>query len=501
MKRCHRALRAFRLPVAALAVAAALQAHAAEPKAPSEAPATEALAGRPAPGTGLARRPDERRPGKGTVVEFFGQPIRLAGEYEGTYDGRFNFDLDRDARANRAKLEQELKFEASLSPRPDLTIFLKLEGDSEVDTWRQSGTKKRQNALERDQAWVFFAGVGGLPLDVQAGRIGLIEPRGWWWDNDLDAVRVFLGNSYWLIEAGLARELAPVALDDDQIAPEHEDRWRAFGRAVWAWRKDHAVGAYWFATRDQSARPALGSRVEDTRADPIDDRLEWLGVRANGDELTAGGHRFGYWLDAARLRGHYWKTDLASAGDHQLVAAGEHLKRVDAGALDVGVLWSLSGPAHPTAWLGWAAGSGDGNDADDHDHNFRQTGLHDNKARFGGVKRFHYYGELFRPELSNLGVASLGLGARFFGNSSVDLVLHDYRQRRASPRLAPNRLGTAPGGVDPHLGRELDLFFAFRETKRLDFTLSLAAFRAGRAYGARAGERAGFAEVGVIWSF
>lgn len=326
MKRCHRALRAFRLSVAAFAVATALHTHAAMPEVQPAGQATEALAAGLPPGTGLARRPDERRPGKGTVVELFGQPIQLAGEYEGTHDGRFNFnfnfDLDRADRADRAELEQELK----------------LEGDSVVDTWRQSGTKQRQNALERDQAWGF--------------------------------------------------------------------------------RRSPAATSGWL--------PVLAKSV---------------------------------------------------------------------------FLWSLPGPARPTAWFGWAAGSGDGNEADEQDLNLRLTARHDNKDRLGGVKRFHYYGDLFRPELGNLGVASLGLGARFFGNSSVDLVLHDYRQRRVSARFAPNRLGSAAGGVDPHLGREVDVFFAFRETTRLDFTLSLATFRAGRAYGTRAGERAGFAEVGVIWGF
>lgn len=70
MKRCHQALRAFRLPVAVLAIAA-LHAHAAEPEAPPEALATQAL----------------------------------AGAYQGSSDLRRTFDLGRDARGEGAKLE------------------------------------------------------------------------------------------------------------------------------------------------------------------------------------------------------------------------------------------------------------------------------------------------------------------------------------------------------------------------------------------------------------
>lgn len=51
------------------------------------------------------------------------------------------------------------------------------------------------------------------------------------------------------------------------------------------------------------------------------------------------------------LRGRDAQTDFAGAANPRPLAAGEPLKR------DAVVRWSLPGPAHPTAWFGWAAAS------------------------------------------------------------------------------------------------------------------------------------------------
>lgn len=115
MKRCHQALRAFRLPVAALAIAA-LHAHATEPGAPPEAPAIEAL----------------------------------AGAYKGTYDVRRNFDLGRADRADRAKLEplrgrdgktdfasaaNHQPFAAGEPPKRDAVVRWSLPGPARPTAW------------------------------------------------------------------------------------------------------------------------------------------------------------------------------------------------------------------------------------------------------------------------------------------------------------------------------------------------------------------------------
>lgn len=45
--------------------------------------------------------------------------------------------------------------------------------------------------MERDQAWVFLDRILGSSFGLQLGRQNFKETREWWWDDDLDAVRLY----------------------------------------------------------------------------------------------------------------------------------------------------------------------------------------------------------------------------------------------------------------------------------------------------------------------
>jgi hypothetical protein len=94
-------------------------------------------------------------------------------------------------------------------------------------------------------------------------------------------------------------------------------------------------------------------------------------------------------------------------------------------------------PGHPAAGgeggrpaltAAYAVGSGDDNPGHRVDGAFRQTGLQENEARWTGITRFKYYGELLDPELNNLTVVTVGLGLRPTKRSSLDHI------RGADPR-------------------------------------------------------------------
>jgi len=110
-------------------------------------------------------------------------------------------------------------------------------------------------------------------------------------------------------------------------------------------------------------------------------------------------------------------------------------------AVDIGATGSLALPLRPTLTVGYARGSSD----------FRQTGLQENKTRFGGVKRWQRYGELVvQPELSNLSVVSLGAGMLVLENSSIELMTHRLRKVYASDHRSGSRLSAHPQGGSRH---------------------------------------------------
>lgn len=177
-------------------------------------------------------------------------------------------------------------------------------------------------------------------------------------------------------------------------------------------------------------------------------------------------------------------------------------RRVRGHAVDAGLMWTLGVAGRPTLTLGYARGSGDADRGDDVDARFRQSGLQENKARFRGVTRFRYYGEMLRPEqLSNLEVATVGLGLRPTGDTSVDLIGHRYRQPVASTSLVDSRLDADPNGLDRALGTEVDLVLGWRATRWLDLAARGGVFRAGQAFGEKAGRRASYAEVELKVTF
>jgi len=100
------------------------------------------------------------------------------------------------------------------------------------------------------------------------------------------------------------------------------------------------------------------------------------------------------------------------------------------------------------------------------------------------------YGELLRPELSNLHILTLSSGFPLLNNSSVEFSFHKYRQDNAAPLLRNSRLRIRPEGNNTDIGTEIDIVIAIEERKHLEIELVGSVFIAGDAFGNRSGKRA-----------
>ena len=94
------------------------------------------------------------------------------------------------------------------------------------------GDNEREFALERGESWVFYH----LPqynVGIQVGRQSFKDKREWWWDADLDAIRVRYANGAWSGQIALAREVARVSsvegLDPEEGRCVESDRRRFSG--------------------------------------------------------------------------------------------------------------------------------------------------------------------------------------------------------------------------------------------------------------------------------
>ncbi|MBP6763529.1 MAG: hypothetical protein KA141_00955 [Rubrivivax sp.] len=457
-----------------------------------EASATDAVNGTP-------RRVDDRRPGQPYRLWLGATPVDLTGSWEYSDEARRNFDLDARRSRDRRVREHEVKFEARAGLAPDLTAFVQAVALHETRTTQGTAGRQRTHEWQRGEMWLQWDRIGGTPWSLQVGRVPLLERRSLWWDDDLDALRVRYAAGAWRLDTGLGRAVARVSSAESGIPPEQRGVWRQWGQGGWTWAQRQQIEAFWLIVVDRSGTPPVGSSVA-ANADPdsSDPRGLWWGLRASGEWRGLAANpatRLSYWADAVQLRGRETLTAFSNN-----TAGASNTRRLRSWALDTGATLTWGAAWRPSLTLAYARGSG-GEDSATRDANFRQTGLHENKARLAGVKRLRRYGELLQPDLSNLAITTLGSGIRFLGNSSAELVLHQYRQVVPASTGSAARLSADPLGQQRRLGRELDLVIALREWSWLELTLRWSRFEPGPAYAADRRDAANALELGAALNF
>ncbi len=379
--------------------------------------------------------------------------LRLEGLIEWRSTREDEFDLDKTEAEDRT--DHTLSGRARLKWRPD-EDWLAVAEMRYNQLWRdddEDGNFSR-GELDLGEFYLYRRDALGPNVDAILGRQDFDDPREWIYDQNLDALRVFWGLGGAVLELS-----ASTTLSEGSPRDEESTNWIAYlSNGV---RRKHV--AAWAMLRDVDL---AGAEEEDL----------FVGARAVGKWLPATK----LWLDGAYLAGERGSSDLSAWG------------------YDAGATWTpdFLGPFSVT--LGYALGSGDDSPSSGDDEIFRQTGLHDNTARFDGVTSFQYYGELADPELSNLGIFTAGIGARLGEDTSLDLVYHAYEQDVTATSFLDAEIDPAPNGIDPDLGEELDLVFGQR-WERWNLEIVGAVFDPGDAFNDQ--DKAYFAKIQLRYRF
>lgn len=287
--------------------------------------------------------------------------------------------------------------------------------------------------------YVFYRPPTLSNVAAQIGRVDVEEDREWFYDDNLDGLRLFFANDHVHSEFGVYRtSIDPKEDVDDEKYVVLALESRTFDAV--------APAFYYIDRRDR----------RDTR-----NLRHWIGAR-----LPIDTRHVEVWGDGVIAQGQYRD------------------KRLRTWAADAGLLLKWQGPFRGSVYGGYAAGSGDRDRGDQTDREYRDTGLADNTGVMDGLKSFAYYGELTDPELMNLRVWTAGAG--FYATSwmSVDVVLHGYRQMHLRDRFR-SEIPLRPEGVDKDLGRELDVFVGIRGPLPVDMELGYARFEPGLAFATR----------------
>ncbi|MGI9431020.1 MAG: alginate export family protein [Myxococcota bacterium] len=481
----------------------------------------------------LIKRPDRRRPEDPFQVPLFGRPLTLGGRlsFETRFEAerleRFDYldldedDIDGDAdfaepedaaegrvpTTDRLELDETLELYVFYPFGEESSIYLETKlgrFDRQVDPGKDDGDWR----VERSETWLYFGRMFGSPFGLQVGRQRFSDEREWWWDEDLDAVRLRADFERFHAEVAVAQELIPVDLRRYERDREEEDLLRVLGSTTWAWADDHQIGINALYQHDHSSRQTVFVPTGDpppppptvSLEDESDADLTWLGLHGSGELGLGRVGKAHYWLNGALVWGKEVFTDYSGpSGMRTVVAVNRNDVRGYGG--DAGLTLELDLPLRPYLSGSFAYGSGRSGMTDATDRGFRQTGLQDDNDTFRGVASLRYYGELFDPELSNLRLWSVGVGVRFLRESSLDLVFHDYAQVHRAEFLRDTGFRRRPNGLDREVGQELDLILGIEEWRAFEIKLVGGVFRAGEAFAPDDGEFAYLAELRLRLNF
>lgn len=438
----------------------------------------------------LIERPDDQDLEDKLILSLFGKPLALGGELEAVSDYLKDSELEDTADDDRWRLEQQLQIELLLRPATKLILFLEGEIRYELDLYAEDEDRNLAWAFERGETWLFIGDVLGSPFSLQVGRQEFRDTREWWWDENLDALRIRYDRHHLHMQIAIAQQVAPLSPDDGRIDPEEDDVLRLLGHVAWKWSERLRVEGFYLYQHDRSSQPSVGAVLSSEQQDATDADLSWVGVRVLGTLSSKSWGELRYRIDAAVVVGEEVMYDFDRLDDRRRRVSERQPRDVLGWGMDLSVSWYSDLPWHPVLTLGYAVGSGDADSEGNTEHAFQQTGLQSNNGFFGGVNDFAYYGALLDPELSNLHIWTVALGFRIVESSSIELVYHLYQQVNLAPFLRDVDIDADPEGDARHIGQEWDLVFGLEAWEHVEIELIGAIFRAGSAFGQLNGELA-----------
>lgn len=443
---------------------------------------------------------DDKRPGKSKQRIVLGKPLIISGEISTSLRGRRHFDLVPGANDDDIRIDPLAKIEAIWIRSESTVLFASGRVFAEQDIAREGGNKQGRAGVSVDDFWFLKTNMFGTPLGLQIGRQRLRDRREFWWDDQIDGVRLHYFGKKVSAYAGIGY---PVGYHSTlgRMDPEDKGLFRAFGNLDWEWKKQQHVELFGLHQDDRTRRYVVGQVIDRRNADPADARLTWVGARARGCVKPKFPRRICYWGDVARVRGTELQFDLDRFSASRQIVDQVDRTRINGWAYDIGINLQLPLKFRPVLTFAQARGTGDRPATPGRNGAFRQTGLHRNDSKYRGNARFRSYGEVLRPDLSNIRISTIALGLPLGKDLWAETLWHRYRQPVADNRIASSPLNRNPNGQSNRLGDEIDIIIGHSPKGNWEFELTTGAFRAGPAFGTQAGRWASLVELKVDYNF
>lgn len=407
----------------------------------------------------------------------------------------------RYSHSAQARLRASYRFSPATDGLADIRAVA-IDGDSgaEDETGRIPLTK---DYLELRQLWLRHKLTP--ELTTQIGRQRIREDAGLWWNRDIESARLLYDTAPFKGFIGIAEAFTDYKTTDTFRA-DQDDRLRLLGESAWQYNENHTLEARALYEYDHGDEEQVGNIVQGEDRDDENGNLFWLGTRAHG-----AFQNLKYKFDLMGVAGHEDQfASTAIPGTDTYRITGKQSRDVAGWALDARTELGFKGFLDYNLTLGYAYGSGD--DGNGTDNAFRQSGLHSNSMRLGESGGAVYqYGEVLRPELSNLHIFTAGGGLAYEDIADLNLFYHYYLLDNENTDLRHSLISAPLNGIDSDLGHELDLVLNVNIFRALGMNTpwiedikwrnSIGLFQAGDAYGAAQGENAAKVFSEIVFRF
>jgi len=282
----------------------------------------------------------------------------------------------------------------------------------------------------------------------RVGRQPVSDDMGWMLDEDLDGIRITRRRFGKKIDAFVMREQWLEIGEQKTVDPAY----------FYYGELQMGIG------ESLEISPFLLHQYEIPHLSENNTEQTWLGFQSAGEF----GRLTNFWLNSAARFGKSNDSD----GVETFIGY----------AIDAGVSMALDVRLKPSVTFGYAHATGNKSNNKLRDTSFRQSGLHSNEHRFNGITRFQYLGEVVNPELTNIGILTVGSGIRFKDFWSADVVFHHYRQIELDDRLRGSDLDIDPSGLNSNIGQALDFVLGFNINESLELVAIAGTFKPGNAF-------------------
>lgn len=340
------------------------------------------------------------------------------------------------------------EIELTLDVKQQLGEIARLVGRLQLSSRRFSRDERNNSdeSLAYDLERLFLQVNPGDDLRIRLGRQSFDDPMEFIWDEELDGIRLSYDVGNFEFEFSQTRE--------DWFEASNLDRVDEI---------DNTYGALKIRpNKNTSWTPYIIHRTGDEFGNSPEFDSTWIGLQAI---VQPKGSSWRYWLHATAMDGTETETDT----DTEIDLEGQ--------AFLLGINWTANIAWKPTFTLALSHASGG-----ERDERFRQTGLHGNDFALNDKTTFRYLGEALDPELTNIRILTVGLGAELTKRWTADVAVHSYQQVELEDNLRGSDIDFEPLGLDDDLGIGADLIVNYEYDKRLNVMMTAGRFVPGDAF-------------------